>query len=69
MTVASVTKALGPIVGSSLLAWSLTSGRIMNPIILGHRFSFTLVALLWLCSGVVQFARLDTRLNSPLEDG
>jgi MFS family permease len=50
MTVASITKAVGPVMGSSLLAWSFQYGRHVAWIF-GHTFNFWLVACLWLMLG------------------
>ena len=44
MTVASITKAIGPVLGSSILAWSFTQG-------LGSYPTFWIVSCLWLLLG------------------
>jgi MFS family permease len=50
MTIASMTKAMGPAIGSSLLAWSFTSGKNIAWV-LGHPLNFWLVAMLWFVLG------------------
>ena len=54
MTIASVTKAVGPVVGSSILAWSFQHGRHIAWIF-GHAFNFWLVSLLWVVLGCVSY--------------
>ena len=46
MTIASATKSVGPILGSSILAWTFNNGHKISWIF-GHTFSFLLVALSW----------------------
>jgi MFS family permease len=52
MTVASLTKAMGPVIGSSILAWSFQHGRHAGWFF-GHTFNFWCVASLWLLLGYV----------------
>ena len=52
MTIASGTKAVGPILGSSLLAWTFEKGRNVSWFF-GHTFGFFIVALLWVSLYVV----------------
>jgi len=68
MTIASITKALGPLCGSVILAWSLSSGRFKGfSFLLGHHFSFFLVSVLWCVAALVQWRRLPDILNKGKE--
>ena len=56
MTVASVTKGLGPLVGAPLLAWSVTNGISYWP--LNHGLSFLLAGILWSAFGCLAYCLL-----------
>ena len=57
MTIASITKAIGPVIGSSILAWSFTNGKKISWI-LGHPLNFWIVCSLWLVLGILAYQNL-----------
>lgn len=60
MTVASFTKATGPILGSVIFAWSVTNGLSFP---LSHHFGFFIVALLYFVQSMIVLKYFPQELN------
>ena len=60
MTIASFTKATGPILGSVIFAWSITN-EMSFPF--SHHFGFFIIAILYLIQSLVVFKFFPQKLN------
>ena len=65
MAVASLFKAVGPMGGTALFAWSLTNGK-QAP--LDVHFSFTIMCFFAMTSAVYAHLRLPNALNEPVHE-
>ena len=60
MTIASFTKATGPILGSVIFAWSITN-EMSFPF--SHHFGFFIIAILYLIQSLVVYKFFPQKLN------